>query len=1383
MAESQNLAIPMKLDAFVFNSKVCEGGDGKAKIAPITQPNYTFLRVTQHLAQNDILDPIDLHNAWPAKRNSRLTDIARGTTRQNRLGVYLHWIAPRPFRSGASATQTAKEAGRPSSRTQTQDPQRLALEDDHSAPTFHYLPNRWLVIRTLDPTAPTTSPQNAPIPSVQAWVIESDKTDSIDDLGPEVDLQVDKSPFITSFVPVDKKPENISIQKQAEVFIGQCTDARVWTDPVGAQEVLDRIELTATSSSNQLFMDFQYHNGNVFSMLDNFAYQDGGETKYLQAAHANYYVIGWQGTDANDVLNINASNSLSEQSRRARVGSLGLVLNETLPNDKDVTAWLASTASSRNLCHGAMYEVEWSTESLPPTVPADAFADVMADRIKPPIAVGTTPMDSILSYVSTRAPTDDTEASIAKLQALLRAADDSIDAHVAAEDEVQSYNYSNMDGGSFFYLPGPDASAGKNVGNEPSQESQDHMRVVNGAQRLLDNAARRIKQIKWELFSCWWRSISDIDEAGNSVTYVVKEDYADTISNLTRELSQLKDLVKSLQKRVVRDPQPPTKKGVVEDFHQRNDPTLMLAGLESSWPKDFSERLKARLDDQIVPNADIVGLSEDYGWRCLPSELTTTGVLLIKEFLKLTSLSEYDVPKPKDGFLPVLDGGFLPLYHDGIYKGELSDNSPWRDRWMSTQSWFPLYLEWEAEYVHIPFKDWDLKSQPRSKVPKTAPPIAFTLNKDVDGKTSDNRLISGRSVILPQPSFSLKTHLERLLETVPKELDSVIGGEETRKKLFAHLERLAFLSMPLAGLTDHLSTRFQGSHIKPLVRVPGKKPLVLDEVADLAAEIGIARDQLAEIDAESDPTPYGSLPSLVGRRICAFKPVTHGQMRLTKLNVVDKFGQVVHALDPKDDKPKALYPNTGDFLAVDPLPTDGDGPSDVPNVVDRSRSASLKQCEFIQLPPSINQPARLNAHFVRHGDATKGEAKWRPVTEWENPIWGWLVINYVDNGIQIFQPDGTFYREVRVTAGSAGDLKWLPFAPPKISSPSTQLDFLISKMTDPDNGKRYLRALMNMVSSALASVVPAPSAYSQFMNSLVGRPLALVNMGWSLELDSKPRTNQSTVKDQSEANAPLQRGLLYDETAPLRPLYEFPIKLGDRWRNYDGLVGYFEPDKKPAENGDLDLNYIFTYFGLSSNPDPDKDLLQPIDGKPYPTLKPFWLDPEAYIPDEPTNEAYATAAQAYERNRDSKLRIFGALIDPFSPVTGFSSILPVRTLTLPPWTWESALKKMTTFFHAGPLLVTSGVPAYDPAQRLDEDYNLAEKEPAGKVQLPALQAADWNWLQPYEGADYMALGVQKDEMVSEDLKSGPMLAVEGYMQLRQPIERDRPLEKPVTGTT
>ena len=70
---STTLLCPLKLDAFAFSKKTCESDN--YCIAPITQPNYTFLRLHDNLIIPDILDHVDLHSVKPANLNPRATDL------------------------------------------------------------------------------------------------------------------------------------------------------------------------------------------------------------------------------------------------------------------------------------------------------------------------------------------------------------------------------------------------------------------------------------------------------------------------------------------------------------------------------------------------------------------------------------------------------------------------------------------------------------------------------------------------------------------------------------------------------------------------------------------------------------------------------------------------------------------------------------------------------------------------------------------------------------------------------------------------------------------------------------------------------------------------------------------------------------------------------------------------------------------------------------------------------------------------------------------------------------------------------------------------------------------------------------------------------------
>ena len=52
--ETDTLLLPLELNAFALNERCCDNGQ-HYKIAPITQPNYTFLRLHSNLIVPDVV--------------------------------------------------------------------------------------------------------------------------------------------------------------------------------------------------------------------------------------------------------------------------------------------------------------------------------------------------------------------------------------------------------------------------------------------------------------------------------------------------------------------------------------------------------------------------------------------------------------------------------------------------------------------------------------------------------------------------------------------------------------------------------------------------------------------------------------------------------------------------------------------------------------------------------------------------------------------------------------------------------------------------------------------------------------------------------------------------------------------------------------------------------------------------------------------------------------------------------------------------------------------------------------------------------------------------------------------------------------------------------
>jgi hypothetical protein len=98
----------MKLDAFVLNPALwyglncnrCAGpvlllitssaSPAVATVAPITQPNYPFLKLNQDDIQSDLLNHVDLHAAIDKTTDPRIFDLGARAPITGRIGVYLH---------------------------------------------------------------------------------------------------------------------------------------------------------------------------------------------------------------------------------------------------------------------------------------------------------------------------------------------------------------------------------------------------------------------------------------------------------------------------------------------------------------------------------------------------------------------------------------------------------------------------------------------------------------------------------------------------------------------------------------------------------------------------------------------------------------------------------------------------------------------------------------------------------------------------------------------------------------------------------------------------------------------------------------------------------------------------------------------------------------------------------------------------------------------------------------------------------------------------------------------------------------------------------------------------------------------------------------------
>ncbi|ORY16104.1 hypothetical protein BCR34DRAFT_137208 [Clohesyomyces aquaticus] len=1310
------VCVPMDVDAFVLNRPVCDSGE--ARIAPITQPDYLGLRPDKTQIRADILPHVDVTSAQPASINSRisaveslqstpldpnspLSDIAAvPPLRENRIGVYVHWSLPRLYRvatSGASDVQYASDG----------------LVREHSlntSPQFRLVPNRWCVVRNIRssiPEAPAAEKR-------RAWVVESDMLFDISDLPPEVDLQTDVSPYVT-----DGHSSPDSINAQSSVYIGAKFAAAGW--PQNRPRDPKRIALTVMNSSNFCFADNAVHNPNVFSIIDNFGYQDAaGNNQYLKQVTCDYSIVGWHDDEFEDPLN--PKNGI-KGAMRDRLHALFL---EPSAYFESQPTSLNSHQEARTLCHGTVYNVQFDRNLKPDKTPADQFARLfkLSSNIPmEPISVGTTGLDSILSFLrahEARTNNDNRDVpfgpgtrSVAEdllsLARLLEATGGDYDSHIKAADLIDARNFTPSEGGREWQFDGK-AAAGAAPARPGSSvipgfgiSEREFLRRVSDLQYRLDTAKRNLKLKRWSLFAVWWSFVSDVqneDPARIAFYKALLEKYRSEVLALIALISAPNTGLEGRIALVVKSqilagaPMPPlvpARSVPQPTFFKRRDPTICLAGMDSGWLPEYAGYVLVRLKEEILTGT--------------PGDPTS--------------------PLPfAPNILPLAN----VLFREALNSTENGQTLRFK-RWQG-QPWHPLYIEWEADYFHIPIDKWSV-SLISSATDITQRIVRYGIKDALfndSSNASDRRAVSGRAILLPHSGINLKALVEQVL-TDP----SVTLSDTEINDLKANVNKLKFSVAEMEGLTTNLLTLGQGTHIQPNFSQPGVEGSTPIPAALAAgAPIGFTQSDFTLIGEETALTPYGGLLDFSGASKRPFKGVTHGQFRFSKLNIIDKFGQVISAIPPKMPlkDPNAIKETIFPCLGDQVCPGFVRGTNQLNTItpiteVDQDLLGDYPLCPYVQLTPAINQEARLNASFlIPQFDRLRRFREWRRAADWEQPVFAWVVVNVADQALQFFTGAGVFFVEMTL-GGPANSIKspsWQPFDPPSnpLNTISPQLQSLISAMTHPTTGAAYLRSFWEMIAEALASMSFAPASYGAYATSIIGKPFALVNVGFSLELALPPLESQVIPPLQpSIPNEPSDAEKLFG--------YKFPFKIGDKDRPFDGVVGYCDADGVTA--GVSNWAKLFTYFmepggGTTEQYDPRVEIVP----ENFDTLSPYYIDPEGSFGDN----GFVTAHTA-------KMKAKTLLIDPYTSLHVYSPILPIKSLKLPDWTVQSAFERMSAFFHVGPIMITQNIPTvYDESKEvaakdwIHRQQNSDVPRDAAPIRLPLrARKGTWNWLQPF----------------------------------------------------
>jgi len=552
--------------------------------------------------------------------------------------------------------------------------------------------------------------------------------------------------------------------------------------------------------------------------------------QHLSSATADYYVIGWHTSTAPGPLS-----KADDGKLRDRLSKVFMSTEPAPDFDTDVSknaelakikAILESKDATNVLLHGAVYNVKYNVEGKP-TSKADEVASKLtkdaAHKDVEPFTIGTTPLDAVLTFLkahetdietffpssTTSGITNQTLAdNILDLSAQLYTADDSYDSRVRAQDLLYANNWGSSQGGFDWKFDGK-AKAGEPPA-APTPDQTKKLAALNEKQAQLDALSNKLQLRRWELFALWWNFVSDLSNYNNEDTTA----YRDNVHGLADEIGTLQNKVAALTQQIgtqagvlpLNAPVPaevPCKKVPLPAFFTKKDPTVCIAGLDSGWPLDFLSVITVKLHRQLKDPTSVNGFGSIFGGLAnpLPSAVRDTANRVLALLLDLSN-------KPTD---KRVDEAGKSLYVKG-----LSD-------WANANPFHPLFIEWEAKYYHIPRDHWDfgLKKNPFGAATKQArfSLIDKPLYEDPEMQ-KDTRILSGRALIVPQPVFSLKNIVRSVLDNSPDVPKNVLANKD---KIINSVENLRFLSSPLDGLTNHLLTKYTGSHVTPLVRQSGNK--------------------------------------------------------------------------------------------------------------------------------------------------------------------------------------------------------------------------------------------------------------------------------------------------------------------------------------------------------------------------------------------------------------------------------------------------------------------------------------------------------------------------------------------------------------------------------
>ncbi|MFN8714100.1 MAG: hypothetical protein ACK5Z2_14730 [Bacteroidota bacterium] len=1011
-----------------------------------------------------------------------------GNTKTPGTGITLHW-------------------GMPDGLTQ-------GVQDESGNIVYPYVPNRWMVTRFWNNTS-------------KSWVIQSD--------------YIDSNNGANSFLNPN------STQPQA-TRIGKVWEIQNWPGETG---VTQQNFLQAVGPGTTTFTAYVPGVNAVFSFYDSMS--DLQST----TVPVTYMVAGWYGNPDDDPM---LGTALFGTQGFQTIDEWKLVMNSlkwTVGNDTDIEqaindweVWAASQGivvdpnnvrdivPSQTLCQGMVYNVNWTgvngaAQSGVPIYSKDTPADQL-----PMVAIANTSADALAALVQYELDLNGGTEGLQAAEFLEAFQYHQLNTYDEAGGQSKLYSeifkawFGSQDGQSVWLVRDP-------VHPDPPQldeTSSADLILLNQKALELDNAEHQLQDSRQNLYLLWWQQ-----QKANTYwpgTYppgitsaewtVIKNNIAAAmpgaqaaVTTWEQSVAGLSAEVADLVAKLTAELSAPL---VLEEnkggrYWHGNDPVVLVYGAHRSYRHGEDGRfdpdgyLFTRFSGQTVTgiqvqipgypppevNASNVTIPMINGMSSLfPPELDP---LCIETYF-LSTVNAQAIAQEAATLLSIpFDPSYTQIVitqQTSAWNGEIYKLDPQMVASVSgivgvvpariavepwAAPWSPLYLAWEITW----YPSYSAASDAMQNWSFDNTNYEYQWNTAIDPKTNPPVTFSGNTLLTPKGTFAMKAELEAYLEET---------GEQP--ELLDFLEKVSnwdFLSQSISGFSDMM----MGLSANQLnIPTEPTKSLVADQT-----QLSPVPDQLNSY----------------------FYPVRGGHFQISKLWVVDDFGQVFDPIAARGQTPQDFYPVIGTGMVTENYPS------------------------LVQLPPRITQPSRLKFTYSNSGatdtilDANGGE----------NPVCGWILPNYLDKGVMVYSQDGTLLGELLLTGTTENTSLRFDYAPGINYPVGTQLADVVTNeylrgfieglfaQTDPASS---FKALLAVIDVSLWTINPLGGRNNEMTSVLIGRPLALVRA--SLEYN-------------------IMGGLQYSQQWEDAGLYvsedygsiSLPVQIGNLLNPQDGTVGYF----------------------------------------------------------------------------------------------------------------------------------------------------------------------------------------------------------------------------------